>query len=390
MNPHLLLPSARCLPVIAMAFLTFQPAHCDPADPLASVLDPLRAKYNLPSLAGAIFNTNGVVEMAAVGVRKAGTSIPVTVDDMWHLGSDTKMMTAALAGTFVAEGKLSWDAKIISFFPEIADQVSPEMANVTLAQVLAHQAGLKENLDWHALSQSGSVTDQRQAAAELALMAPAYLPGAYHYANTDYVVVGAILEKIGGKPWEDLISERIFQPLGMDSVGFGGLGTPGEVDEPWPHFSTGLPVSDNGPLVDNPEIMGPAGTVHCTIRDWTRFLVDQLRGGAGMRALLPMPVYQAMQEPGASARIGYGFGWSLCERPWAGGLALNHNGTNNLNFAVCWLAPAKKFGVLVCTNQGGDVSRQACDEASSAMIQRYLARLNAQEEAEQVVEKTAY
>ncbi|HEY0257500.1 MAG TPA: serine hydrolase domain-containing protein, partial [Candidatus Methylacidiphilales bacterium] len=154
MNSISRLPFALPLPgLIAMAFfLNTSPCALAVQPSLASVLDPIRIKYNLPALAGAIFTTNGLEEMAAVGVRKIGTTIPVTTDDLWHLGSDTKMMTATLAGTFVAQKKLSWDAKVISFFPEIADRVPEATKNITLAQVLAHQAGLVANLDWHALS----------------------------------------------------------------------------------------------------------------------------------------------------------------------------------------------------------------------------------------------
>ncbi|MCE0523057.1 MAG: beta-lactamase family protein [Methylacidiphilales bacterium] len=339
---------------------------------LASVLEPIRLKYKLPSLAATIFTTDGIVEMAAVGVRKAGTEVPVTTSDLWHLGSDTKMMTATLAGTFVAANKLAWDTRVISFFPEIADRIPDQMRDITLAQVLSHQAGLRENLDWRALSTTGSVTEQRRLAAEMALIAPAYLPGAYHYANTDYVVVGAILEKISGQRWEDLIREKIFEPLKMDSVGFGGLGTLGQIDQPWPHFESGTPVPLNGPAIDNPEIMGPAGTVHCTMNDWAKFLIDQLRGGAGMTALLPDDIYLAMQSP--VHNLGYGYGWSVTGRPWAGGKALWHNGSNRLNYSVCWLAPAKKFGILICTNEGGDNAEKACaDDAANILIKRYLA-----------------
>ncbi|MCE0499700.1 MAG: beta-lactamase family protein [Methylacidiphilales bacterium] len=363
-----------------MAFF-FTAAHssAEAGPSLASVLEPIRAKYNLPALAGAIFNTDGIVEMAAVGVRKAGTTVPVTTDDLWHLGSDTKAMTATLAGTFVAEHRLSWDAKVVSFFPEIADSVPEAMKNVTLSQVLSHQAGLAENLKWWSLSKTGSLTEQRLAAAHQALTSPLYAPGTYHYANTDYVVVGAILEKIGGKPWEDLIRERLFQPLGMDSAGFGGTGTLGQIDQPWPHFETGLPAPTNGPTMDNPEIMGPAGTVHCSMKDWAQFLIDQLRGGTGMEALLPNEIYRAMQTNVAATRNEYGYGWSVWNRPWAGGKALAHSGSNSLNYCNCWLAPAKKFGVLVCLNQGGGKTFNASDDAASALINRYLAKLKAGE-----------
>jgi CubicO group peptidase (beta-lactamase class C family) len=363
--------------VISGYLLLTNPAPAQPTDqPLAATLESIRAKYNLPSLAGALFTTDGIVEIAAVGVRKNGTAIPVATDDLWHLGSDTKAMTATLAGTFVVEKKLSWDDKVVSFFPEIADRVPETMRNVTLGRVLSHQAGLIENLDWNALFTSGSLTEQRLKAAEMALTAPAYAPGTFHYANTGYVVVAAILEKIAGKPWEELIRERIFNPLGMTSAGFGGTGTVGQIDQPWPHLDKGIPAPSNGSTMDNREIMGPAGTVHCTITDWAKFLTDQFRGGSGMKALLPDEIYRAIQTPAPNSE--YGYGWIIVDRPWAGGKALSHAGSNTMNYCVCWLAPAKKFGVLVCTNQGGDKAAKACDDAASEMILRYQARPKAQ------------
>ena len=106
--------------------------------------------------------------------------------------------------------------------------------------------------------------------------------------------------------------------------------------------------------------------------DWAKFLIDQLRGGTKMKALLPNEIYEAMQTP--APHSDYGYGWLIVNRPWAGGKALNHGGSNTMNYCVCWLAPAKKFGVLVCCNQGGDIAGKACDDAASAMIQRYLAK----------------
>ena len=137
---------------------------------LAAILEPIRVKYHLPALAGAIFTRDGGVEMAAVGVRKAGTEIPVAVNDLWHLGSDTKALTAMLVGTFVAEKKLSWDDKVISYFPEIAEQVSAKIQNVTIDQVLRHEAGLAAANDSRfmaKLSPSGSLIEQRLKVAHM-------------------------------------------------------------------------------------------------------------------------------------------------------------------------------------------------------------------------------
>jgi CubicO group peptidase (beta-lactamase class C family) len=271
----------------------------DNNDPkLVAILEPIRVKYHLPALAGAIFTCDGVVEMAAVGVRKAGTDIPVTANDLWHLGSDGKVMTAMLAGSFVAEKKLSWDDKVISYFPELAQKVPPIMREITIRQVLWHQAGLSENLSlWSRFFLKGSPSQQRQMAVETILEYPAYTPGTFHYANNDYILIGAILEKIGGKPWEDLMRKRIFLPLHMDSAGFGGTGTVGQIDQPWPHFASGIPAPYNGPDADNSAYMGPAGSIHLSMTDWAKFLADQMRGGNGMPALLPAPFTRTFKNP---------------------------------------------------------------------------------------------
>jgi CubicO group peptidase (beta-lactamase class C family) len=352
-----------------MALAPLRAAETPPT--IAALLEPTRAKYGVPAMGGAIFTSNGIVEMGVTGVRKAGTTVPATVDDLWHLGSDTKMMTALLAGSFVAEKKLAWDAKITPFFPDIA--IPEANRDITLGQILSHHAGLIENLDWNALSASGSLTEQRLAAVRLALAKPAYAPGAFHYSNTDYVVAAAILEKISGKSWEDLIRERIFEPLGMKSAGFGPAGTEGQIDQPWPHLETGAPLPTNGPAADNPAIISPAGRVHASMTDWAKFLEDQLRGGGGRKALLPPEIYASMQTlQGDDHGDGYGYGWGVTNRTWAGGKALNHAGSNRFNFCVCWLALNRNFGVLVVTNQGGPKMVQATDDAASALILRYL------------------
>lgn len=341
---------------------------------LAALLELIRAKYHLPALAGAVFTTEGVQAMAAVGVRKAGTDVPVTTGDLWHLGSDTKVMTAMLAGTFVAEKKISWDDKVISYFPEFAGNVPAAMKDITIAQVLSHQAGLSENLSlWNRAFLSGSVQQQRFQAAKLILESPAYPPGTFHYANNDYILMGAILEKITGRSWEDLMRERIFVPLHMDSAGFGGTGTIGQIDQPWPHLADGSPAPSNGPAMDNSPYMGPCGSVHCSMADWGKFLADQLRGGSGLSALLPAPIYAAIQSPAPNSD--YGFGWIVVPRKWAEGKMLSHAGSNTMNYAACWLGPAKGYGVLVCSNQGGDALDKACNDAAEAMLTLYASGL---------------
>ena len=174
------------------------------------------------------------------------------------------------------------------------------------------------------------------------------------------------MERVGGKPWAELMHDIVFTPLGMTNCGFGGLGTPCKIDQPWPHTANGQPTASNGPAVDNAPVMGPAGTVHCSIVDWSKFIADQLRGERGAGALLKTETYKALHTP----RFGgnYAFGWGVASRMWAGGTVLQHSGSNTMNFCTLWVAPLRDLAVLAVTNQGGDEAQTAADEAVGAMI----------------------
>jgi CubicO group peptidase (beta-lactamase class C family) len=239
--------------------------------------------------------------------------------------------------------------------------------------LLSHRAGLTPNLAWSEFETRNLPEARRKASKQLLTRPPAGTVGQYLYSNAGYVVAGAILEKVGGKPWEQLLTERIFKPLEMKSAGFGGVGTVAKTDQPWGHRDDGSAVESNGPKMDNAPVMGPAGTVHSSLADWTKFLTDQLRGGTGSKALLPAEVYQAIHAP-HPADATYGLGWGLAERPWAGGKTLSHNGSNTMNLAVCWIALPKKFGVIVCTNQAGETATKAADEAVGALIRWHRER----------------
>jgi len=71
---------------------------------VAAVLARVMEKHQLPGMAAAIVTSQGVARMAAVGVRKSGTTVKVTMQDLWHLGSETKAMTASLVGLLVERG----------------------------------------------------------------------------------------------------------------------------------------------------------------------------------------------------------------------------------------------------------------------------------------------
>jgi CubicO group peptidase (beta-lactamase class C family) len=361
----------RCLAlwVLIVAFL-MAPAWAGADEELKAILDRAVEEHGFPAIGGMVVSSEGVLAMEVSGVRKLGADASVERDDQWHLGSNTKAMTATLIGKLVDEGKLRWDSTLEELFPEVTD-MHAGFRPVTVAQVLTHRGGFLANLPWGIMPKSGDMAKVRYDAVALALtMEPAHEPGGgMVYSNTGYVVLGVIIEQARGEAWEDVIEKELFVPLGMTSAGFGGVGTLGEIDQPWPHMSKETPAPHNGPAMDNPPVMGPAGTVHCSLEDYGKFLAEHLRGARGQDGLLKAETYGWLH----SARFGgdYGGGLLVAEREWAGGRVMTHAGSNTMNFAVAWMAPEIDRAFVVVTNVGGKEVPREVDGVVAQMIEAH-------------------
>jgi CubicO group peptidase (beta-lactamase class C family) len=354
------------------------PGTGDPA--MTNLLVPIRQKHQVPAMAAALVTSKGLVAAGVVGTRKRGTEIAATLNDQWHLGSDTKAMTATLVAKLVEKGRVKWESTVAEVFPDLAAGFDPEARTITVLQLLSHHSGLKANPDLGFYGGADGSKERFRVVKDELSKAPNHRPGThYEYSNLGYAIAGAITEKITGKSWEQAMRDEVFGPLGMKSVGFGGTGTPGQVDQPWGHFKDGQPVSGNGPSVDNPPVLSPAGRVHCTIQDWARYIADQLRGARGEPALLQPASYKKLHTPPFGGE--YALGWLVVDRKWSGGPALNHSGDNTMNFANVWVAPRRDLAMLVCVNQSGRTAFEASDEAVGALMDLHTAGDNRVEPA---------
>lgn len=345
---------------------------------LAELLEPIREKHDLPALAGGIIHGDGTIVVAAVGVRATDSPDPVTVDDLWHIGSCTKAITATLIAALIEKEILAWETTIGESFPDLKDEIDPGWLDVTIELLLAHRSGLPEDRDPNTKifakvrKLDGPMIEQRRELVKLALgEAPSYPSGTrMEYANYGYVIAGAMAEAATGKPWEELIKIHVCEPLGMTSVGFGPPGDPEELDQPRGHNGNN-PVKP-GPWADNPPVLGPAGTIHLTLSDWARFIAVHVTGARGDGDFLSPESFEKLQTPIEGGE--FSMGWMVVQRPWAGGTALTHSGSNTIWFAVTWLAPERDFAVMALTNSGASAAPLACDEAASALILKFFSR----------------
>jgi D-alanyl-D-alanine carboxypeptidase len=324
------------------------PAPMKPSRPvvdaasLREFLDTQVAATRVPALAAAIVIPSGVAFMAVSGVQVIGRDEPVTTDDPWHIGSDTKAMTAALYARLVDQGKAEWGATLPDLLPDLAQGMDPGWAGVRIEALLSHTAGLKDvGAAWVVARRFDKtpLMAQRTATARDALSKPPALPvGGYAYSNLGYVIAGAAIERITGQPWEISIRDHVFEPLGMTSAGFGAP----QGDAPMGHVRNlfgRLQQVD----IDNPPALGPAGTVHLPLSDWANFVrvfIDPEQRFLSRASLghLAAPVVPE-----------YALGWAIMDVPDAGRV-LTHDGSNTAWLAEVVAAPERRIALLVVTN----------------------------------------
>ncbi len=344
----------------AEARLTFDKA-------IEKILAPIREKHKVPGLVAGIVTEKGLTRAGAVGIRKNGAAEGITLNDKLHIGSDTKAMTATLIGLLVEERKLSWKSTVGEVFPNFKPDLHADFQLVTLEQLLTHRAGVPFNGNYADLP--GTIVEQRDALMRKTLsQAPLHPPGSKTlYSNLGYIIAGHFAEQATGKTWEDLLTDRLFEPLSMSSAGFGFPGEEGQIDQPWGHRLVGDKLE--ALQIDNPPVLGPAGRVHCTLRDWGKFAALHLQGARGKAKLLKPATFKVLHTPlPGSSDEQFAMGWDVTHRDWTRGPVLTHDGSNTTWYATAWIAPESDIAFLAVANQGDAVGKQATDEAVAALI----------------------
>ena len=336
---------------------------------LAPFLQKHLERTKFPALAAAIVKGTNIIAAGASGVRKAGETNPVTLDDKFHIGSCTKSMTALLAVLMEQKGGIRLTNTVGSVLKEW--NLPEPVTQITLLQLLQNRSGIGNERDrdlWKkAFEDSGPAPEQRRRFLSGQLKAPLEAePGTkYIYSNFGFALAGAMLETAAKKPWEDLIKSEIFNRLHLSSAGFGP--PPG----PSGHFWENDEANPIRPF-DNPTAIAPAGAVHLSILDAARYAAFHLAASQGRIEHLK-PHQKILYTPPADLETDYALGWSVQDRPWADGETLNHAGSNTMFYMVIWIAPRKDLAWVIATNVGDREKHVAneCDRVVAELIREY-------------------
>jgi len=359
---------------------------------LDRTLEPYLKEFGLPALAAAVFREGVVISSGAVGTRRTEREIPVTIEDRFHLGSDTKAFTSLLAGQFVEAGKLRWDSTLAEVFPELKDKMDVEFAKITLEQLLSHSSGLADapallDLINRSYLQEGNMDEVRYwMVKEIAPKPLDHTRGSkFDYSNLGYIIAGAILERLGGETWEELVTERIIEPLGLKSAGIGPQASLGKTDAPLGHLMVGGKPKAMlaGPNGDNPLILGPAGTMHMSVLDFAKWVAWHAGEGKRPPALVSTEIVKKLHAPviGTGAREDappgtpktgkYALGWGEVTVDWAPEPVITHTGSNTMNLALAMFWLENDFGFVIMTNIAGTAADEALRKLAAELYKSF-------------------
>lgn len=343
---------------------------------LAARLERIRASHGVPGIGVAVLRPNGET-VAVVGRRRADRETRLAPDDRFHLGSNTKAITASVVGRLVDRGMLRWDLTLAEAMPDLA-AIDPALREVTLDMLMRHVAGLSRGnaspSEFDAGFDEAWPLDRQRAwlVERLVSRPPLYAPASrFAYSNDGYLIVGHVIERVSGKTWEDMVTQEVFVPLGMTACGFGPTATAAR-----PHGNWGHDVEDGQYVPTEQDVarfVGPSGTVHCSLGSWLRFAAAHTYPAAG--AWISASAINHLHEPfvpaGFKAGRGVGLGWGVV-RGGPPGLKLTHNGSNGYNFSEMVVMPHLQAAVLVTCNAGDKRASQACSEIRDLLVGELL------------------
>jgi CubicO group peptidase (beta-lactamase class C family) len=213
----------------------------------------------------------------------------------------------------------------------------------------------------------------RASVVAWAVQQPPVAPrGTYSYSNVDYVIVGAMLERAFGTPFEAAMEKHVYTPLGVADAGWGPQAAAGSTTQPVPHvlLANGSWLVLDG--FDIPPMYNSSGRAHMSLASWARVLREVLRAEAGTSTVAPADVARQTTSPVTPISPGtsYGFGWVVSTRVWANGKVLYHDGSNGANHSLTFVAPQRNVAFLATTN-GYDPSGSS-SKALEALINRLI------------------
>ena len=324
------------------------------------------AAGHTPGLTVGIMYRGRVIYLKGFGFANLETLTPATPESVFRIGSVTKQFTAVGILTLVRDGRIGLDDKLSKYLPDFhrADEV-------TIRQLLQHTSGINTYSDRTNPStrwdyRSDLTTDQMLA--RIGSFQPAYQfdPGtAWHYNNSGYFILGAVIEKVTGKSLATYLDEAVLRKAGLSKS---GIEIAADVV---PNRASGYEVAPTVPAgyrradFVSMTIPSGAGAMYSTVGDLLRWESELFAGrviGPDLLSLVTTPARLNDGRLASAARVGYGneamadfeYGFGFFLNEVNGHKKIAHNGgINGFNSTVNYYPDDELIWVALSNTSGG-------------------------------------
>lgn len=311
--------------------------------------DSIRITFNIPEISYAVITDESTLEMAAMGKHSVNLPDTATLDDRFHIGSNTKAMTAFIIAKYVEKGKLQWTTKFFDIYPEWKAKSKAGYANITLQDLLSHRAGIqpfKGENDPEIPNFKGNSLLKRKQFAQFVLTLDPVIPdkqNPFVYSNAGYTLATLMVEKVTGKSWEQLVEKVFNKDLAL------------HVKLSWPenqkHKDTWGHSFENEKLIPVPsntnyhlDYTEPAGDINIKLKDYIKFIQLNLQGLKGKNNYLNAKTYQFIHK----GIENYSFGWYNIYKN--GKEFSTHPGTAGTYYTLVHIDRLKNLAYIIFTN----------------------------------------
>ncbi|MFN8342948.1 MAG: serine hydrolase domain-containing protein [Cyclobacteriaceae bacterium] len=275
-----------------------------------------------------------VIYSRAIGQRSISGNQKLPANDLtrYRIGSITKTFTATMIFQLIEEGKLSLATTVDAYFPQL-----PNAGKITISNLLNHRSGLHNFTDDPTYeSWMTQPKTHEEMLAQIARSPVDFQPNErFSYSNSNYVVLGYILEKITKATYQENLQRRITSKIGLANTYVGGKTDPGKNESYSYHFSTQW---EQGPETDL-SIPAGAGAIVSTPTDLVKFI----------EALFALKlISDGSLTQMKTLTDGYGMG--MFPIPFYDKMAYGHNGGIDGFVSILEYFPDDSLAIAYCTN----------------------------------------
>lgn len=320
---------------------------------LDSLTAEIRSSYGVPAICG-IYITPESRHFGIQGTTKIDGNHPVDLTSKFHLGSNTKAITSFIVMKLAEEGLLSTDTRFTDVFPELRDSIKPIFRNVTIAQLLSHQAGLQPytaTAEFEKLPKmTGNRSEKRLQFAKRVFNDPKV--SEWTYTNSGFILAALMVERICNKPYEQVLADHMQNNKWDFFIGFPNKQS---IDYPWGHDMVDdqlVALAPNDPYRLEDFVMS-AGDMSMTPIDYSFFVQKNLQGLQGMDNYLTANSYQKIHfyDPA------YSFGWGF--QTFDDSKVSFHNGSAGTYFCHTIIAYEDGYAISILLNSATEKHKEA-------------------------------